>query len=143
MSVIVRRLTPGSDLRQQLELLASEHTMMAGVVMSLVGSLRQVSLRFADSEEATTLLGPFEIVSATGTVSTAGLHVHIAVSDKHGRTIGGHLMPGSIVFTTCEAVMLNLSAEWHFNREVDKTTGYAELKELRASQFRREQEKKA
>lgn len=105
--------------------------MVAGVLISLVGSLREANLRFADHDTGTVIYGPLEIVSATGTISTAGLHVHIAVSDRHGRTTGGHMLEGCYVFTTCEVVMMNISSEWRFEHEFDEETGSHELKELR------------
>jgi hypothetical protein len=46
--------------------------------------------------------GKHEIVSLVGTLALDGDHLHIAVSDSTGRTIGGHLMEGSLVYTTAE-----------------------------------------
>ena len=138
MAVIVRRLKPGSDLRQELDYLARENNCNAGVLLSLVGSLSQANLRFADCETGTVIYGPLEIVSVTGTISTAGLHAHIAVADRHGRTFGGHLLEGCHVFTTCEVVMLNISAEWKFERHIDERTGEIELCESKVNLQRKD-----
>jgi uncharacterized protein len=35
--------------------------------------------------------GPFEIVSLVGTIAINGPHIHIALSDGNGTTLGGHL----------------------------------------------------
>ncbi len=133
MSIIVKRLRPGNDLRQELNKMARDNDLVAGVVLSLVGSLREANLRFADHETGTVIYGPLEIVSATGTIGTAGLHVHISVSDRHGRTTGGHMLDGCYVFTTCEVVMMNVSAEWKFEQEFDEETGYPELREVKSN----------
>lgn len=131
MSIIVKRLKPGADLRPELRSIARNNDMSAGVLLSMVGSLREANIRFADQETGTVIYGPLEIVSATGTISTAGLHVHVSVSDRHGRTIGGHMLDGCYVFTTCEVVMMNISSEWKFEHELDDETGHLELHEIR------------
>ena len=60
------------------------------------------SLRLADQAENTTFDGKHEIVSMVGTLSPDGDHIHLAVSDATGRTVGGHLVEGSLVYTTAE-----------------------------------------
>jgi uncharacterized protein len=131
MPIIVKRLKPGNDLRHELQRLVHENNLVAGVVLSLVGSLREANLRFADHETGTVIFGPLEIVAATGTIGTAGLHVHIAVSDRQGRTIGGHMLEGCYVFTTCEVVMMNVSAEWKYDHDFDENSCSHTLSELR------------
>ena len=69
--------------------------------------------------------GPLEIVSATGTIATGGVHVHLAVSDRDGKVTGGHLMNGCLVHTTVELCIL--SSDVIFTREFDPKTGYNEL----------------
>ena len=41
-------------------------------------------------------------------------------------TLGGHLMPGCIVNTTCELALLVLDG-WRFGVEQDRETGYDEI----------------
>jgi predicted DNA-binding protein with PD1-like motif len=55
-----------------------------------------------------------------------GSHLHISISDSTGRTIGGHLKEGSIVYTTAE-IVLGLLPDIVFERQVDPTYGYKEL----------------
>lgn len=124
---IVERLKPGEDFQGALKRIATEHNLKAGVITSAVGSFRTASLRFAGANEATTITGPLEVVSVTGTISDNGMHVHVAVSDSNGKTIGGHLMPGCKVFTTIELVIPDLSDEWSFDRKTDEHTTYPEL----------------
>ncbi|PZM81409.1 MAG: hypothetical protein DKT66_19545 [Candidatus Melainabacteria bacterium] len=124
---IVERLKPGEDFQVALKRIASEHKVKAGVIASAVGSFKTASLRFAGANEATTITGPLEVVSVTGTISDKGMHVHMSVSDSSGRTVGGHLMPGCKVFTTIELVILDLSDEWVFDRKPCEHTSYMEL----------------
>jgi predicted DNA-binding protein with PD1-like motif len=70
-----------------------------------VGSLTHVTLRLANREVFNEYEGHFEIVSMTGTVSVHGSHIHVAISDGEGKTIGGHLVPGCKVYTTAEIVL--------------------------------------
>lgn len=86
------RLRPGQDLKQELAAFVAAHQIRAGAVLTCVGSLTEVVLRLANQPDATTYRGHFEIVSLAGTLSTAGSHLHLAVADATGRTLGGHLL---------------------------------------------------
>ncbi len=130
---IARRLRPGEDLKLALQSLAAASEIEAGVVLSLVGSLSSARLRLAGGGLVKELDGPLEIVSATGTISRDGCHIHIAVADSTGTTCGGHLLPGCTIFTTVELVILDLSKTWRFDRAQDPDTGYRELVITRAS----------
>lgn len=123
---LLLRLRPSEDLRQALQRLARHHRLQAAVILSGVGSLAAAVLRFADQREGTRLEGPFEIVSITGTVARDGLHVHLAIADGNGRTLGGHLMAGCTIRTTCELALVELSG-WRMRRTFDRATGYREL----------------
>ena len=127
MKVVPLRLQPGDDLRQALETWMGEQEEQAGCVISAVGSLSVAQLRFAGAAEATTINGELEILSLSGTLSTDGAHLHIAIAESSGAVIGGHLCSGSLVRTTAELV-IGLLLEWRFSRELDTGTGYAELR---------------
>jgi predicted DNA-binding protein with PD1-like motif len=121
------RLKPGDDLRQQLIAFVAAHHLEAGAVLTCVGSLTDVSLRLANQEAATHYHGHFEIVSLVGTLSASGGgHLHLAVADSTGRTLGGHLLDGCRIYTTAEIVLGALPA-LRFVREPDPTFGYQEL----------------
>lgn len=120
------RLRPGDDLRQQLLAFTQHHQIRAGVMLTCVGSLTTTALRLANQEGATTYQGHFEIVSLVGTLSVAGSHLHLAVADSTGRTLGGHLLAGNIVYTTAEIVIGVLPAV-DFRRETDPVSTYQEL----------------
>ena len=120
------RLPPSSDLKLELSRLASEHNLRAAAVISAVGSLSKVSLRFAHQPETTELEGKHEIISLSGTLSKAGIHLHMSIADSKGNLIGGHVMEGSIIFTTLEVVVAEMSS-LAFTREPCQISGFNEL----------------
>jgi predicted DNA-binding protein with PD1-like motif len=121
------RLRPGDDLREALLTYVAQYGLEAGAVLTCVGSLTTVALRLANQKGATLYHGHFEIVSLVGTLSAAGgSHLHLAVADSTGRTLGGHLLAGCRVYTTAEIVLAALPA-LKFTRETDPTFGYKEL----------------
>jgi predicted DNA-binding protein with PD1-like motif len=126
MKVVPLRLQPGDDLRLALEAWMGEQEVLAGCVISAVGSLSLAQLRLAGATQATAIHGELEIVSLSGTLSPDGIHLHIAIADSSGTVIGGHLCAGSQVRTTAELV-IGLLPEWRFRRELDPVTGHAEL----------------
>lgn len=126
MRTYALRLKPGQDVRQQLNAFVNEHQIRAGAMVTCVGSLTQTTLRLANQENPTVYHGHFEIVSLVGTLSTNGSHLHLAVSDSTGRTIGGHLLDGNLVYTTAELV-IGVLDNLDFRREPDPTFNYREL----------------
>ena len=72
------------------------------------------------------LVGPLEIISLTGTLSSDGkCHLHASFSNMQGKIFGGHLIE-MIVHTTAEIVIGECSA-MVFEREHDRRTGFPEL----------------
>lgn len=120
------RLSPGADLKASLQQVTQEQGVTAGCLVSAVGSLQQASLRFAGQDTATVVSGRFEIVSLVGTLSLDGVHLHLAIADEQGQLLGGHVMPGCLVYTTAEIVLGQLTGV-AFQRHLDPQTGYREL----------------
>jgi len=120
------RLKPGQDLKKSIQEFVDEKQISAGWMSAGVGSLTHYNIRFANQAEASSGQGHFEIVSLTGTVSKNGSHLHLAISDSTGRTIGGHLADGNLVYTTVE-IVITASTQLQFTRETDATTGWKEL----------------
>ncbi|WP_246285167.1 PPC domain-containing DNA-binding protein [Hymenobacter lapidiphilus] len=120
------RLKPGQDLRRELLAFAQAHSLRAACILTGVGSLTTATLRLANQEGPTVYQGHFEIVSLVGTLSVNGSHLHLSVADSTGRTLGGHLLGGNIIYTTAELVIGELPA-LDFRRETDPTFGYQEL----------------
>ena len=120
------RLKPGQDLKKEIQQFVTEKQIKAGWISACAGSLTNYNIRFANQPEGSADSGHFEIVSLTGTVSINGSHLHIAVSDSTGKTIGGHLIDSNIVYTTAEIVILS-SDDFIFKREKDGSTLWEEL----------------
>ncbi len=120
------RLKPGEDVRRELESFVRREKIQAGSVISAVGSLKEAAMRFANKTNPTILKGYFEVISLSGTLGQEGNHLHLAVSDGEGKTLGGHLVEGSKVFTTLE-VVIGVYSDLKFQRVQDKATGYKEL----------------
>lgn len=123
----VMRLMPGEDLILSVHRFCKKHTIKAGYIATCVGSLRRVVFRKGYDKTLFVMDGSFEIVSMEGTVSTQGMHIHTAVSDRSFKVYGGHLVSGSIVDSTAEIVIIELE-----NHELSRTkgdlTGFKELK---------------
>jgi uncharacterized protein len=126
ISTYAFRLRPGDDLKNGIEKLVKEKNIQAGWIATVVGSLTRYSIRFANQPTADSGQGHFEIVSLTGTLSTSGSHLHISISDSTGKTIGGHLTEGNIVYTTAE-IVIQATDKYQFTREKDGTTPWEEL----------------
>lgn len=121
------RLAPGTDLKSSLLAFVKEKHIQAAWIVTCVGSLSQFHLRFANQQNGKLETGHFEIVSLVGTVGKDGCHLHIGLSNESGTMLGGHLLEGCIIYTTAELV-IGINEEFSFRRELDKETGFRELK---------------
>lgn len=120
------RLKPNQDLRKELQTFVKKENIQAGFIVTTVGSLKKAVIRFANQKENTVIENKFEIVSLVGTLGQDGVHIHISISDESGKTIGGHLSDGSLIYTTAEIVIGDLN-DINFVREKDEETTYKEL----------------
>jgi predicted DNA-binding protein with PD1-like motif len=120
------RLKPGQDLLPALREFAKERHLKAASILSAVGSLTRVTLRYANQPSGTTRDGHFEIVSLSGTLNEDSLHLHASVSDSTGTTAGGHLTGENKVYTTVELAIAEYE-DYRFAREKDLAFGYDEL----------------
>lgn len=126
LTALALRLSPGMDIKEELERIVRERGIKAASVLTCVGSLREAVVRFANKPNGIGLKGPLEIVSFTGTLGEDGSHLHIALSSGDGTTVGGHVLAGCRVFTTAE-IVLGILPGAVFTREMDSTSGYKEL----------------
>lgn len=126
------RLLPDQDLKLELTRIAEKNQLSAAFVVSGIGSLSNLKLRMANSQTIIEKKDYFEILSLQGTLSNQGVHLHISVSDSKGHLLGGHVVPGCIINTTAEILIVNCE-DYDFKREVDSTTGYMELKVYKKS----------
>lgn len=117
---------PSADLKKEIEAYIKSNNLQAGWISTCVGSLTGCNIRFANQQAGTKDTGHFEIVSLAGTVFVNGSHLHISISDSSGKTIGGHLLDGNIIYTTAEIVILENDA-FVFTRKKDGITPWEEL----------------
>jgi predicted DNA-binding protein with PD1-like motif len=60
-------------------------------------------------------------------VSIHGSHIHAAISDGDGITIGGHLVSGCKIYTTAEIVIAELDGVIYKRELLENDSGYEEL----------------
>ncbi|WP_139117210.1 PPC domain-containing DNA-binding protein [Endozoicomonas atrinae] len=126
ISVLATRLTQGTDLKIAVQELVNKHRVSAGSLVSCVGCLSKINLRLAGAETTLVTEGSFEIVSIMGTLTPSHQHIHIAVADRKGHVMGGHLLEGNIVDSTAE-VIIHSYPQLNFSRTFDSSTGYTEM----------------
>ena len=126
MKTVCRRLHRGDDLLLSIRTLCEREKIDAAVVLSAVGCVSRAVLRDAGGVNLRSVDEPCEIVSLNGTASRTRCHLHLALSREDLSTIGGHMMPGCIVNTTCELV-LGVLEHMRFDVEQYAQTGYDEL----------------
>ena len=118
--VVAVRLKPGTDLLLGLEEACKHNGINNGVIISAIGSLNGVSfcnpVELPEKKakygygEVTKLSGPIELTGASGIIchDTDGqinLHIHISLSDRYGNAHGGHLVAGTPVLLTVDAII--------------------------------------
>lgn len=126
MTVHSIRLHRGADLLLSIKELAQEKQIKAGVVLSAVGCVLKARLRDASGVNIRDIDEHCEIVSLNGTVSEKRCHLHLALSKEDLSSIGGHMVEGCIINTTCELVIVELPGQ-QIDVEFDEETGYKEL----------------
>lgn len=126
MKTVCCRLHRGDDLLLSIRTLCEREKIDAAVVLSAVGCVSRAVLRDAGGVNLRSVDEPCEIVSLNGTASRTRCHLHLALSREDLSNIGGHMMPGCIVNTTCELV-LGVLEHMRFDVEQDVQTGYDEL----------------
>ena len=126
MKTHVFRLKRGDDLYLSIKKYCQAHGISAGVMLSGVGCVTEARLRDASGVNIQSLHEPLEIVSLNGTVSAQRCHLHIAFSKEDLSTVGGHLVEGCIINTTCEIAILECE-DIVFSKVFDESTGYHEL----------------
>jgi predicted DNA-binding protein with PD1-like motif len=97
------RLDHGEDIISQFTGLAEENGIDAGT-LSAIGALSRADLAFYDQSSheygKIALNEPMEMASCSGNISLKDgrpfVHAHAVLSDRKGRTWGGHLISGTI-----------------------------------------------
>lgn len=126
MKTYAVRLRRGADLLQSIEAFCVEHQIRAGVLLSGVGCVTKASIRDAGGVNIVSVDEAMEIVSLMGTVSEKRCHLHVSFAKEDLSVIGGHLVAGCMINTTCELVIGELR-DYVYDVEFDEETGYDEL----------------
>ncbi len=122
------KLEYGDDLMQALNDVCAAHKIQTGRIEA-IGAVKKAKLGYYNQEakeyEFFETYQPLEITSLTGNISLRHgkpfVHAHLTLSDKQGKLIGGHMVPGTEVFA-CEFVIQEFSGPV-FKRGFDNTTG--------------------
>jgi predicted DNA-binding protein with PD1-like motif/glutaredoxin len=104
MRALPIHLEAGADLRGSLEALALQQQ-ASGFVLSVVGNMSQACFACPGRDEPTVLQGELEIITLQGTVSPAGVHLHLSFSDPGCQVWGGHLEHGSRVLKGADLLL--------------------------------------
>lgn len=136
---ITFRLHPDEDLEAGIINIFEKENLSAASLVAVVGSVKCLNIRLANADTTLTRENEmFEIVSLSGTIARevgnckVDSHLHMSVADRNGFVLGGHLMPGNIVYTTAEITLL-IPKDLDFVRTEDQSTGYLELEVHRRS----------
>ena len=119
--ILVVRIDPGEDLQRSIETIAEREHVSAGVILSVVGSLRKAKLRnvksyptqfpVSDKERAYhDIEGPIEILNVSGNICRRvddAIHVHLhatlsKIIDERIVVLGGHISEGCETFVMVE-----------------------------------------
>ena len=126
MKTFAIRLRRGADLLQSIEEFCIANSIRAGVVLSGVGCVTKARVRDASGVTIVDIDEPMEIVSLMGTVSEKRCHLHVSFSREDLSVVGGHLVKGCIINTTCELVIGEMT-QYAYDVAFDAQTGYDEL----------------
>ena len=126
MKTYAIRLTRGVDLLESIKKFCIKNEIKAGVLLSGVGCVTKARVRDASGVTIVDIDEHMEIVSLMGTVSAKRCHLHVSFAKEDLSVIGGHLVEGCIINTTCELVIGELDG-YVYDVEFDEETGYDEL----------------
>jgi hypothetical protein len=122
------RLPKGGDLLESLNTICADRGYTRGTVQ-LIGALEKAALGFYRQAEQRYVSHEVdenvEILAGLGNISIKDgkpfVHLHLTLGREDGTCLGGHAMPGCIVFA-CEAALLPLEGP-ELVRAPDQPTG--------------------
>jgi predicted DNA-binding protein with PD1-like motif len=126
--IIMGKLSHGCDLLEDLTRVCVERNIRLGRIAA-IGAVKKARIGYYNQKIRTyqfsTLDRPMEILNLTGNISLKDgnpfVHAHVTLADEEGKSYGGHLAPGSIVFA-CEFILEAFDGP-DFNRCPDEETG--------------------
>lgn len=125
------RVKPDNDLLTRIIEYCEKNKIKSGIVVGIIGSLKNAKLGFLKTLPANYITkdfeGPLEIVCAQGNISLCKneliVHIHLVISNEY-TAVGGHLVE-AIVFSTAEVVIQEL--DYRIERKLDDYTGLNEI----------------
>ena len=105
MKTLHYKVPSGSDLYEFLAELAIKEN-ISGFVVGIVGDLTKATIQCPEQSSPMIFEETLEIISLNGTFSTAGVHLHLCVSDHSCKVWGGHLEKGSSVLKGVEMLLV-------------------------------------
>ena len=126
--IIVIRLDDKEEIFSDLEKAFNKYKLHSAVIISAIGMMQKVKLGYftgKGSYKGTKYVGYFEIVGFSGSLLKTKTgefkpHIHIVLSKKNKKTVGGHLVEGT-VFNTLELFLLDLKTDKIY-REINPKT---------------------
>lgn len=126
--IIVIRLDDKEEVFNNLEKIFKQYKLKSTIVLSAIGMMQKVKLGYftgKGSYKGTTYSGYFEIVNFAGSLLQTKnkefkAHIHVVLSKKNKKTVGGHLVEGT-VFNTLELFLLDLKTDKIY-REINPKT---------------------
>ncbi len=127
------RLDYEADLFDSIKKFSDEHKIAAGIFIT-IGAVRKAKISYYLQNEKKyadlSIDKHLEIASCLGSISKSksetAIHAHITLSDDDGKTYGGHLVQGTIVFAG-ELFIVELQ-NIELERSYDDATGLNLLK---------------
>lgn len=126
--VIMQRLKKGEDLLAELKRVCKDNDITRGSVQ-VIGAMERAELGYYHQDrreyESFAIEHHVEILAGVGNVSILDddtfIHLHLTLSDKECRCLGGHAMAGNIIFAA-EAIITDIPGE-QLTRVFDEPTG--------------------
>jgi len=124
----IGRLRYGVDLLEEVTGLCKKENIRSGWLTGL-GAVQKAHIGYYNQESREyqyfAIDQPLEITNLTGNISIRDnspmVHVHITLADATGKSYGGHLAPGTIVFA-CE-LKIEILNGLVLERKYDEKTG--------------------
>lgn len=126
--IVMGKLPYDCDLLEALTNVCTERDIRLGRIKA-IGAVRKACIGFYNQKTRTyqfsTLDRPLEITNLTGNISLKDgspfVHAHVTLADEAGKSYGGHLAPGTVVFA-CEFIIEAFEGP-AFHRSPDEETG--------------------
>ncbi|MFH2013221.1 MAG: PPC domain-containing DNA-binding protein [Pseudomonadota bacterium] len=126
--IFMGKLSYGCDLLEELTNTCIEHNIKLGRIEA-IGAVQKACIGFYNQATQTyqfsTIDQPLEITNLLANVSindgNTFVHAHVTLADKTGKSYGGHLAPGTVIFA-CEFILEAFNGPT-FYRCLDEKTG--------------------